>query len=95
MTAFVVNQTRGNIKKMIRGNLVFIDSSINEVVVLSQIFYSLQRSKYPPLWVIPSSLKVPIPNTRILTTLSTVYPLHLTILYNRNETKRVSLMLQV
>ena len=102
MIAFVVNQTRGNIKKTIRGNfisilfrniihhiyfhilknilfdyllnlvfivfsfkysyslkyspqvfpLVFIDSSINEVIVLSQIFYSLQRGKYPPLWAI-------------------------------------------
>ena len=116
MIAFVVNQTRGNIKKTIRGNfisilfrniihhiyfhilknilfdyllnlvfivlsfkysfsskhspqvfpLVFIDSSINEVIVLSQIFYSLQRGKYPPLWVIPPSLKVPLPNTAIL-----------------------------
>ena len=113
MIVFVVNQTRGNIKKTIRGNfisilfrniihhiyfhilknilfdyllnlvfivfsfkysfsskyssqvfpLVFINSSINEVIVLSQIFYSLQRGKYPPLWVIPPSLKVPLPNT--------------------------------
>ena len=119
MIAFVVNQTRGNIKKMIRGNfisilfrniihhiyfhilknilfdyllnlvfivfsfkysfslkyspqvfpLVFIDSSVNEVVILSQIFYSLQRGKYPPLWVTPPSLKVPLPNTPILTPL--------------------------
>ena len=95
MIVFVVNQTRGNIKKMIHGNfisilfrniihhiyfhilkntlfgyllnlvfivfsfkysfslkyspqvfpLVFIDSSINEIVVLSQIFYSLQSGK--------------------------------------------------
>ena len=117
MIAFVVNQTRGNIKKVIRGNfisilfrniihhiyfhilknilfdyllnlvfivfsfkysfslkyspqvfpLVFIDSSINEVIVLSQIFYSLQRSKYPPLWITPPSLKVPLPNAPILT----------------------------
>ena len=117
MIAFVVNQTRGNIKKMIRGNfisilfrniihhiyfhilknilfhyllnlvfivfsfkysfslkyspqvfpLVFIDSSINEVVILSQIFYSLQRGKYPPLWVTPPSLKAPLPNTPTLT----------------------------
>ena len=148
MIEFVVNQTRGNIKKMIRGNfisilfrniinhiyfdilkntlfdyllnlvfivfsfkysfslnyspqvfpLVFIDSSINELVVLSQIFYSLQKGKYPPLWVTPPSLKVPLPNTPILTPIfpiSLVYPLHLTILSHRNETKRVSLMLQV
>ena len=117
MIAFVVNQTRRNIKKMIRGNfisilfrniihhiyfhilknilfdylrnlvfivfsfkysfslkyspqvfpLVFIDSSINEVIVLSQIVYSLHWSKYPPLRVTPPSLKVPLPNTPILT----------------------------
>ena len=108
MIAFVVNQTRGNIKKMIIKMikniyfhilknilfdyllnlvfivfsfkysfslkyspqvfpLVFIDSFINEVVILSQIFHSLQRGKYPPLWVTPPSLKVPLPNTPILT----------------------------
>ena len=72
--------------------LVFIDSSVDEVVILNQIN---QRGKYPPLWVTSPSLKVPLPNTPILILIFLVYPLHLTKLSHRNKTNRVSFMLQV
>ena len=124
MIAFVVNQTRGNIKKTIRGNftsilfrniihhiyfhilknilfdyllnlvfivfsfkysfsskyspqvfpLVLLDSSINEVIVLSKIFYSLKRGKYPPIMGYPTILKSSITQHPHLTPPPPHYP---------------------
>ena len=140
MIAFVVHQTRGNIKKMIRGNfisilfrniihhiyfhilknilfdcllnlvfivfsfnysfslkyspqvfpLVFIDSSINEVVILTQIFYSLQRGKCPPLWITPPSLKVTLPNTPILTPSKHYYHVKLKLCYLQKKLQKTA-----